>query len=250
MVEHREVRRAALRPGYLFLLFVVLALVLSAFALYGLRQSRQVMLEIMERGALTLAEAVARAEENAEVLLEERLFASARLLRDLDALATVSDTLLQRLVVENDLAQLDIIDGQGVLLASSAGMSALELAAWRGELKALATEGELLFVGAERIYTAAVVRPGGGMVLARASGEYLVLGGVGAGAATVRQNYALLGEAYVRVQTSSSRILAQMADAVIATDLAQGRIQVFNGQRRSVAGAWPIRGRTTGRPRA
>ncbi len=311
------------------------------------------MLKIMEKGALTLAEAVARAEENAlraeenaEALLIEHLFASARLLRDLQTLATVSDTLLQRLVIENDLAQLDIIDGQGVLLVSSAGMGAVELAEWRGELKGLEAEGELLFVGEGRVYTAAVVRPGGGAVLAQASSEHLlalrrssgagrlirdfgsgqgvvyvvwqdslgvlaashgvtaigqiagddflegvlygnepaarrvqyeetevfekvipfspqgeaagilriglsledfraqiqrgrlqfaalvllllVLGGVGAGAVTVRQNYALLGEAYVRVQTYSSRILAQMADAVIAIDFAKGRIQVFN----------------------
>ena len=42
---------AALRPGYLSLLFVVLALVLGAFALYGLRQSQQSTLETLERGA-------------------------------------------------------------------------------------------------------------------------------------------------------------------------------------------------------
>ena len=36
---------AALRPGYLALLFVVLAVVLGAFALYGLRQSQQSTLE-------------------------------------------------------------------------------------------------------------------------------------------------------------------------------------------------------------
>ena len=59
------------------------------------------------------------------------------------------------------------------------------------------------------------------------AGLLLVLGAVGAGVVIIRQNYALLDEAYERVQTYSSRILEQMADAVVALDPA-GRIQVFN----------------------
>ena len=55
----------------------------------------------------------------------------------------------------------------------------------------------------------------------------LLLGAVGAGAVTVRQNLALLGDAYNRIQTYSSRILEQMTDAVVAVD-PSGRIQVFN----------------------
>ena len=59
------------------------------------------------------------------------------------------------------------------------------------------------------------------------AGLLLVLGAVGAGVVTIRQNYALLDAAYEQVQTYSSRILEQMADAVVAIDPA-GRIQVFN----------------------
>ena len=59
------------------------------------------------------------------------------------------------------------------------------------------------------------------------TGLLVLLGAVGAGVVTIRQNYALLDEAYARVQTYSSGILAQMSDAVLATDVA-GRIQVFN----------------------
>ena len=55
----------------------------------------------------------------------------------------------------------------------------------------------------------------------------LVLGAVGTGAVIVRQNLALLGDAYANIQTYSSRILAQMTDAVVATDPA-GTIEVFN----------------------
>ncbi|NKB68487.1 MAG: PAS domain-containing protein [Candidatus Latescibacteria bacterium] len=63
--------------------------------------------------------------------------------------------------------------------------------------------------------------------LALLVGLLAVLGAVGAGIITVRQNYALLDEAYARVQTYSSRILERMGDAVVALD-AQGRVQVFN----------------------
>ena len=63
--------------------------------------------------------------------------------------------------------------------------------------------------------------------LAILAGLLLVLGAVGVGVVTIRQNYALLDEAYGQVQTYSSRILEQMADAVVATD-ALGRIQVLN----------------------
>ena len=83
-------RVEVLRPGYVFSLFAVMALVLGTFAFYGLRQSRLAMLDAMENSALVLAEAVARAEENAlraeenaEALLIYRLFTAARLVREL-----------------------------------------------------------------------------------------------------------------------------------------------------------------------
>jgi two-component system, NtrC family, sensor histidine kinase HydH len=63
--------------------------------------------------------------------------------------------------------------------------------------------------------------------LALLAGLLAVLGAAGAGVVTIRQNYALLDEAYARVQTYSSRILAQMTDAVMAMDTA-GRVEVLN----------------------
>ena len=106
---------AALRPGYLALLFVVLALVLGAFALYGLRQSQQSTLETLERGARSLAEAVSRAEENVlraegdmEELVEERLLDNARLLAELGLTQSFSDTLLARIAADNALDQVDV----------------------------------------------------------------------------------------------------------------------------------------------
>ena len=66
-----------------------------------------------------------------------------------------------------------------------------------------------------------------GLRLGVLAGLLAVLGVAGAGLVTVRQNYALLDEAYAHIQVYSRRILEQMADAVVATD-PQGRIEVFN----------------------
>ena len=102
---------------------MVLALVLGAFALYGLRQAQQSTLATLERGARSLAEAVSRAEENvlrAESdmgeLVEERLLDNARLLAELGA--TFSDTLLARIAADNALDQVDVFDAAGRLVAS------------------------------------------------------------------------------------------------------------------------------------
>ncbi len=67
------------------------------------------------------------------------------------------------------------------------------------------------------------------------AGLLAVLGAAGAGVLTIRQNYALLDEAYARVQTYSSRILAQMTDAVMAMDTA-GRIEVLNQSAQTLFG--------------
>lgn len=350
----RPTRPAALRPGYLAALFAVLAIVLGAFALYGLRQARESTLQTMERGAQSLAEAVSRAEENVlraetdmEELVVERLLDNARLVSELGSRQVLNDTLIERLAVENDLDQVDVLDAEGRLWLSSGAVDAVELENWREGLQPLfaGEEQALLFELDQQLFAVAVAMQGGGVVIVRASGErllqlrirsgagrliqeigsnegvvymvlqdslgllaashdvvfidpiagddflmaaladgaadsrlfvfegvevfeavipfapqgsalgllriglsldelkaqeqrgrwqvalllllLLVLGAVGAGAVIVRQNLALLGDAYARVQTYSSRILTQMADAVIATD-PTGGIEVFN----------------------
>ena len=343
---------AALRPGYLALLFVVLALVLGAFALYGLRQAQQSTLATLERGARSLAEAVSRAEENVlraegdmEELVEERLLDNARLLAELGL--AFSDTLLVRIAADNALAQVDVLDAAGQLVASSGVVNVEAMAAWQQALEPLLTGAEevLLFELDDQLFAVAVAVPSGGAVIVRAAAErllhlrirsgagrliqeigtnqdivymalqdtlgllaashdlvllerivgdafletaltrnaaasrlvefegeeifevvipfapqgttlgllriglsldelraqeqrgrlqvallvllLLILGAVGTGAVTVRQNLALLSDAYANIQTYSSRILAQMTDAVVATDPA-GTIEVFN----------------------
>ena len=354
MAKPDAIGPAALRPGYLLALFAVLGAVLGAFALYGLQQARESTLQTMERGAQSLAEAVSRAEENVlraeadmEDLVGERLLDNARLVAELGDRQALSDSLVERLALENELEQVDIFDAQGHLWASSGVVEAAELQDWREGLQPLFSgeEAELLFELDQRLFAVAVSMQDGGAVVVRASGErllqlrirsgagrliqeigsnegivymvlqdslgllaashdvvlidpitgdnflesalargvadsrlvefegeqvfeavipfapqgatlgllriglsldelgaqerrgklqvallvllLLVLGAVGAGAVTVRQNLALLGEAYARIQTYSSRILTQMADAVIATDPA-GVIEVFN----------------------
>ena len=343
---------AALRPGYLALLFVVLALVLGAFALYGLRQAQQSTLATLERGARSLAEAVLRAEENVlraegdmEELVEERLLDNARLLAELGL--AFSDTLLARIAADNALDQVDVLDAAGQLVASSGVVNVEELAAWQQALEPLLDGAEevLLFELDDQLFAVAVAVPSGGAVIVRAAAErllhlrirsgagrliqeigtnqdivymalqdtlgllaashdlvllesivgdafletaltrnaaasrlvefegeeifevvipfapqgttlgllriglsldelraqeqrgrlqvallvllLLILGAVGTGAVIVRQNLALLSDAYANIQTYSSRILAQMTDAVVATDPA-GTIEVFN----------------------
>ncbi len=348
------VRPTALKPGYLAALFAVLAVVLGAFALYGLQQERRSTLETMERGARSLAEAVSRAEENVlraeadmEALVGERLLDNARLLAELGSRQALSDTLIERLAAEHELDQVDVLDLEGRLLASSGIVDDDELDGWQEGLQRLfaGLEQALLFELDQRLFAVAVAMRNGGVVIVRASAErllelrirsgagrliqeigsnkgvvymvlqdslgvlaassdvvlidpitgdtflesalvkdsvdsrlvtfegqqifeavipfapegetlgllriglsldelrvqerrgrlqvlllvllLLVLGAVGAGAVTVRQNLSLLGDAYTRIQTYSSRILTQMADAVIATDPV-GVIEVFN----------------------
>ncbi|MCY3791840.1 MAG: PAS domain-containing protein, partial [Gemmatimonadetes bacterium] len=345
---------AALRPGYLALLFVVLALVLGAFALYGLRQAQQSTLETLERGARSLAEAVSRAEENVlraegdmEELVGERLLDNARLLAELGLTQSLSDTFLVRIAADNALDQVDVFDVAGQLVASSGVVDAEELVEWQRELEPLlvGTEEVLLFELDDQLFAVAVAMRDGGAVIVRAAAErllhlrirsgagrliqeigtnqdivymalqdtlgllaashdlvllesisgdafletaltsnavasrlvefegeeifevvipfapqgttlgllriglsldelraqeqrgrlqvallvllLLVLGAVGTGAVIVRQNLALLSDAYANIQTYSSRILAQMTEAVVATDPA-GAIEVFN----------------------
>lgn len=348
---------ALLRPGYLAALAGVLALVVGALAWYGLHESQRAALERLETDARALAEAVARAGENAlradaeiELLVVERLLDNARLVADEETYRPLADTLLARIAERNGLYEVSAVDAAGELEASSSGLAPEAAAAeeeWYGPLLDLLTDDEEVAFGfdADQRYAVALRRPAGGAVLVRADAAWMlelrrasgtgrliqelganpgiaymvlqdtigilsasqgveqmeriagdpfleaalagdgpasrriaygdgelfetvlpfgetdppigllriglriddlqaaerrallqlgllagllaVLGAVGAGVLTARQNYALLNEAYRRIQTYSSRVLAHMADAMIATDTA-GRIEVFN----------------------
>ena len=363
----------ALRLRYLAALAAVLVALVAALAVSELRAARQVIADAMEEGAGTLVEAIARAGENAiradaqlEAGTAARLLGYARLLRELDRGGQLSDTLLARLAEETGLYRINVFDGGGHRVMSSAPHDAGAGKGNRGPADPGSAHGspteivELLagqvdesvigfregrFHEAQR-FAAAVRRPGGGAIVVNVDATemlafrqrsgigrlmqeigakddiaYLVLqdrqgvvlasrgvtrmsrltgdafmeealaGGeprsrlteyegtqvfetvlpfwvdadsrglirvalvadamavaearsrrrlaVGAGLLavvgvalvgwiTVRQNLHLLGEAHERIQTYSSRLLEDMADAVVAVD-GEGRIAVYNG---------------------
>ena len=171
-------RRAGLRSWYL----VVGALVagLAVFAVYEIRRARGIVLASMERGAVSLVEAVARGGENAlranaeiEALAAERLLSSARLLRELDARVSLSDTMLARIADENGLFRINVFDNTGRRVASNMGRGHGRGVRAHSEIDAiLRGETEELAIGFREAryevgdrFAAAVRRLGGGAIV-------------------------------------------------------------------------------------
>ena len=343
----------ALRPGYLAGVAGLLAVVVGAFTLHGLRESSEVLLQSMESGALSLAAAVGRAGENQlrsdaelEYLLADGLLEAAREIADTEADGLPFDLAS----LPGGVTRVDLFDPNGGLQVSSdaEGMDPLEQDYWWGVCQdwGLDVYGEVLIgEDVEGQYTVAVERIDGGAVLVRGdatplqalrqttglgrfivelgegdgivyaalqdtimihaasrgvtslsaiaddpflvdaltasapqirrtthdgvevletvyaiavdgdlygllrigqsldelqrlerrqrlqlllvAGLILTIGAVGVTVITVRQNYALLGRAYERIQTYSSTVLERLGDAVVAMD-ADGRVEVFN----------------------
>jgi signal transduction histidine kinase len=116
----------SIKPGYLAASAAVLVALLVGLTVYELRESRRIVLESMERGTRSLVEAVARGGENTlrahseiESLMTERLLDNARLLRDLEATRTLSDTMLSRIGRENRLFRINVFNPDGRRIASN-----------------------------------------------------------------------------------------------------------------------------------
>lgn len=161
--------------------------------------------------------------------------------------------LMQEIGAKADIAYLVLQDRQGVVLASRgvARMSRLTGDAFledalegEGPRSRLAEhEGKQVFetvlpfwVDADSRGLIRVALVADAMAVAEArsrrrlavgAGLLAVVGVALVGWITVRQNLALLGEAHERIQTYSSRLLENMADAVVAVD-GDGRIAVYN----------------------
>jgi PAS domain S-box-containing protein len=158
-----------MRPGYLAGVAGLLAVVVGAFAWFGLRESQRALLESMQSSALSMAAAVSRAGENAlradaelEYLVSERLLdAGRRVLAGTD-LSEAGD----------ESTRLDLFDADGALEASSdpEGMDPLEQEWWWQACLDLGLHdyGEIL-IGEDvaATYAVAVARPAGGAVLVR-----------------------------------------------------------------------------------
>ncbi len=117
-----------------------------------------------------------RAEADMEALVGERLLDNARLLAELGSKQALSDTLIERLVAEHELDQVDVLDLEGRLLASSGIVDDDELDGWQEGLQPLfaGLEQALLFELDQRLFAVAVAMRNGGVVIVRASAERLL----------------------------------------------------------------------------
>ena len=116
----------SIKPGYLAVSAAVLVGLLVGLTVYELRESRRIVLESMERGTRSLVEAVARGGENTlrahteiESLMTERLLDNARLIRDLEATRTLSDTMVSRIGRQNRLFRINVFNPDGRRIASN-----------------------------------------------------------------------------------------------------------------------------------
>lgn len=179
--RHRTGLDTAMRPGYLAGVAGLLALVVGAFAIYGLRESRLALLQSMESGALSLAAAVASAGENQlradaalEYLLAENLLDAAGDIVD----AEVADPAFDLTPLASGVTRADLFGPDGRLQASSEaeGMDPLEQDYWWKICQdwGLSDYGQAVIgEDVEGQYAVAVQRAGGGAVLVRGDASAL-----------------------------------------------------------------------------
>ncbi len=210
----------ALRPGYLAGVAGLLAVVVGAFTLHGLRESGQILLQSMESGAVSLAAVVGRAGENqlrADAELEYLLAAGL-----LEAAHQIADTEAAGLRVDlaslaNGVTRVDLLDPLGRLQVSSdpEGMDPLEQDYWwtLGQDWGLDVYGEI-FIGedVEGQYAVAVERSSGGAVLVRGDATPLQ---------ALRQTTGL-GRLIIELGESEGIIYAALQDTVMIRAASRG----------------------------
>jgi two-component system sensor histidine kinase HydH len=173
---------STLRPGYLATLAGVLVLVLGIFAWYESGESRRIMLDTLREGSTFLAQAAARAGENAlradreiQVLVAQRLRDNARLIKALEERESLADSTLAHLTGSNPYT-IDLVDEHGYLLATTdpygEGTDLRE-----DDLRSIldrTTEVDVFWLPEEDLYAVAVQRPGGGAVVVQADADWLL----------------------------------------------------------------------------
>ena len=184
---------ANIRLRYVVIITILLALILFTIALFGIRQSKSGMLNVMTREGEALLETLIMSSQNAvranalvEELVGERLKDIAHLVDRMDQAGLVNDSRLESLAKESDLSRIDVLDPQTALVYSSdrsdreiyEDTAIALLPALTGILQgdqAEATFGiEATTLLAEKSYAAAVRRSKGqGAVLVVASAAYL-----------------------------------------------------------------------------
>jgi len=115
-----------IRPKYIFLIFLVLAMVMIVSALIELNQSKQELTDLMREQAHTLSENILIASRNSllsnivvENLIEERLLNNANIIRQYYDQGKVSNAFLEKFARENDLYRINIFNAKGIKIFSS-----------------------------------------------------------------------------------------------------------------------------------
>lgn len=173
---------STLRPGYLAALAGVLALVLGIFAWYELGETRRTMLDSLREGSIFLAQAAARAGENAlradseiQLLVGQRLRDNARLVQALEQRESLDDSTLAQLAGTNPFT-IDLVDQRGHLLATSDPYGEGTVLR-EDDLRPILDETrqeDVFWLPEDELYAVAVQRPGGGAVVVQADADWLL----------------------------------------------------------------------------
>ena len=210
----------ALRPGYLAAVAGLLAVVVGALTLHGLRESREVLLQSMESGAISLATAVGRAGENQlradaelEYLLAAGLLEAGREIAAAEAAGLPFD--LSSL--PSGVTRVDLLDPNGKLHVSSdvEDMDPLEQDYWLTVCQdwGLDVYGEILIgEDVEGQYAVAVERDDGGVVLVRGDATPLY---------ALRQTTGL-GRLIVELGESDGIVYAALQDTIMIQAASRG----------------------------
>ena len=159
----------------------MLVALLAALAFNELRAARRVIADAMEVGASLLVETIARAGENAiradaqvKGVTADRLMGQARLLRELDGVQPLSDSMLVRLARETGLYRIETFTDAGARQASSDPAAPLgESGDPPAGITELLAGAEEAIIGAREVgldagerYSVGVRRQGGGAIVA------------------------------------------------------------------------------------
>ncbi len=221
----RPPRTRPLRWRHLAALGGVLLAVLAVLAGNELRAARQLAIDAMEEGSVSLVQSLSRASENAiraDALVEsataQRLLGQAHLLAELDRQVTLDDTRLARLARQSGLYRIEVLDTAGRCQHATPRVdldpeATVVPTALLGVLRG--RQDELVFgfrqgeVWGDGRYAAAVGRTGGGaIVVSMAAAEMLSFRRAAGIGRLVQEIGSTPGLAYVVVQDRQGLVLA------------------------------------------
>jgi len=241
---------SAFHPGFLAGTMALLVLALVLFSGHQIRTSRRIVLESMQRGAISLAETVGVGGENAlrayaeiEALAAERLLDNARMLRDLETCQPLENALLARIGKENALFRINVFDDSGRRVATNAPGQGSGRGARTDEFGALLTgEATEMIIGYRSArhrpgdrFAAAVARRRGGAIVVNVDAERMLAFQKAAGVGRLIQDFGESpGVVYVVLQDEEGILAASAGVTEIsridgdsfleAVSVAEGRV--------------------------